>query len=305
MAANDAVVDKGGGFNSNDAYIAQLLMAAYAQRSANQAAKPKQQQLTPAQQHIQDLFIASLDDPAFKGNAHLVNGIARGVVSQGPPQWNSPKTSTGETGYTMPQMDWSKYIASIPGAGAGSGAPPPPPSATVGGTNSANTGVSGVTAPAGSAGDPFSSLPETRASGSTNGIPRSLTEIASRYGKPAAELVSAIMSMNPLMGLKGAWDAYQAWKSGKNDIPALPQTNRFNGINLAPAGGAPRDTSQSGSTWDISYRDTNTTPGYGTLGPGGGSQLGGGGMPVPGGGGGWLDESTPGGGGPGRRRNLT
>lgn len=270
---------------------------------------------TPEQKKLWELYWANVSNPAVTANRDYLRQFAANQIAQPTPTWTSPHTFSGDVGYggsgasgntpSPMKFDWSSYGAATTPASTGT----TPPASTSNG--SGPTGVAGdpfghITSPAGSADDPFANFPNPSPTAGSTFLPSNITDIVGRYGKPAGEIVTAIMTANPLLGVKGAWDAYQAWRAGGKEPPGLPQTNRFNNINLAPAGGKtnpPRDTSQSGSTWDISYRDTNTTPGYAALGPGGGSQLGGGGVAPPGGGG--FDwEGYYGGANPGHHRNL-
>lgn len=205
------------GMSQNDLYLIQLIEAAKAQHDASHP-KFTQEPMTPQQQKIWDIYYKSLTDPAFAGNAHLVNAIATGVAQQGPPSWTSPKTSTGEVGYGgRPPVDWKSILASYGTPGAGGGG------AAAGGTSGSIPALpGGGSGPAGSFGSPGSFGGELTGwptgGGSSIGAggfsPSSIQEIVQRYGKPVAEAVMGFMTANPALGVKAAWDAYQAWAHG-------------------------------------------------------------------------------------------
>lgn len=211
--------------------------------SAQHPASPKftQEPMSPEQKKIWDIYYGSLTNPTYQGNMPLVNSIARGVAMQGPPVWNSPKTSTGETGWAgNGGFDWGGYLKTAPGGGAGvgGGGTPPPPA----GSPPPPAGSGGGTTPGagGGAPDPFATLPDPGAKNNTNlELPPGATkasDLISRYGKSVAEIVGAFMTANPILGLKGAWDAFQAWRNGDTKAPGADQIAKI-AANANQAGG--------------------------------------------------------------------
>lgn len=251
-------------------YLTNMLMSAY-QTHANANPNQTPQKMTPEQKQIYDIYYKSLINPAFQGNAALVNKVATGVVSGGPPHWTPLKTSTGLTGYdAKPAFDWGGYL----GAPGGASGPAPVTPNPAGGT--ATSPASGVPSPSVPGSSGLDSLPQTSASSNTSLVPpTSLQDAATRYGKPVAELLSSFLSMNPVLGLKGAWDAYQAWKSGgaqPGNVSTLPPPDMkpVTAADVAPATWGTGISTPTPAT--VSYSDNPwNTPGFQSFYGGGGN----------------------------------
>lgn len=191
-----------------------LALKFYAANRSTQPGKFTQAPDTPEQAAMRQKLFGFIDNSPTR--ALLGGMLGKQLAGPASAPFQLPKGANGYEPYKSTAPDYSGLMDALKGS-IGGGASTPvlhPPSAPGGAGTQLPPALSGGSSPFGG----YQSMPSSPATGgSLSGVDSgAFTDFIRTYGKSAGEFVIALLTSNPIMGIKGAIDLYKSYSGNNN-----------------------------------------------------------------------------------------